>query len=157
MAIRRLREEHIPGCTRIIVSLPLFQGYGYTEEVSRTQLQRALTDPRAEVLVAALGEEPIGIAWLVHRGAFDWSGYLRLLAVDGEHHRMGVGQRLMVALEQMHITRGGIALLANATNTNAQAFYEALGYKQVGALPGYVRPGKDELIYFKWPPRAGPQ
>jgi hypothetical protein len=34
-------------------------------------------------------------------------------------------------------------------NDEGQRFFGSLGYQQVGVLPGYLRRGLDELVYFK--------
>ncbi len=96
-----------------------------------------------------------GFAWFVRRGAFDRSGYLRLIAVDDRFLGRGAGQLLMAELERRHLARGGIVLLAAATNVGAHRFYERLGYRHVGELPDYVKPGLHERIYYKPPPRRG--
>ena len=40
-------------------------------------------------------------------------------------------------------------LLVSDFNTDAQQFYQRLGYRQVGKLDDYVVPGVSELIFWK--------
>ncbi|GIW53511.1 MAG: hypothetical protein KatS3mg081_2866 [Gemmatimonadales bacterium] len=71
------------------------------------------------------------------------------LAVDPEHRLRGVGRSL---LEQIidRVARRGASLLfleVRASNTEAQAFYRKMGFRQVGRRPNYYdRPREDALI-----------
>ena len=158
-----LERRHLDACAAIVGGLELFVPYGFDAGSARRLLSAALTDARAELLVveaspiaAAPGEPAVaGFAWFVTRGAFDRSGYLRLIAVGDRFHGRGAGRLLMAELERRHLAQGGIVLLAAAANPGAQRFYERLGYRHVGELPDYVKPGLHERIYYKPPPRQG--
>lgn len=147
----KMREEHLGACGRIVDALELFGRYGLSGDAAERLLGRALAEGRADLRVAldAQGEVQ-GFAWFVPRGAFDRSGYLRLIAVD-PGCRAGAGRRLLQALEADHLAQGGVLLLSTSDNKAAHRFYEGLGYRQVGRLPGYVRPDLDELIFYKPP------
>jgi ribosomal protein S18 acetylase RimI-like enzyme len=144
---------HLDGCAAIVDSAPLFQRYSYTGEMARAQLAAALSDPRSHLLVhRGGGGDPgriNGFAWYVERGAFDHSGYLRLIAVAEDARRRGIGAALVELIETQYVGRGGLVLLVSRGNVEAQRFYERLGYQRVGELPSYVADGLDELIYFK--------
>ncbi|MCA9668962.1 MAG: GNAT family N-acetyltransferase, partial [Myxococcales bacterium] len=144
---------HLDGCAAIVDSTPLFQRYNYTGEMVRAQLTAALGDPRAHLLVHHGGggdaERVNAFAWFVARGAFDHSGYLRLIAVAEQARGRGIGAAMIELLETQYVGRGGLALLVSKGNVDAQRFYERLGYHKVGQLPSYVAEGLDELIYFK--------
>ena len=144
-------REHVEGCAKVVAATPFFSEYGFSGEAAGRALTDALSDSRSILWVARSGLQIVGFAWLVKRGAFDRSGYLRLLAVHPEHHRLGVGKRLMETLEGEHLRCGGIALLVTKTNQRACAFYRRLGYEEVGELPDYVKPGTTECIFFKGP------
>lgn len=152
--LQPMGARHLDGCAAIVGRLELFRLYHFTEESAKRLLAGALTDARSDLLVAGLGEEVAGFAWFVQRGAFDRSGYLRLIAVDETYRGRGVGQLLMGALEQRHLSQGGITLLASSENAGAHRFYERLGYRHVGEIPDYVRPGLHERIYFKPAPAS---
>ncbi|MBK6850016.1 MAG: GNAT family N-acetyltransferase [Proteobacteria bacterium] len=148
--VRPLRAAEVPACAAIVARTPLFASYGLSAASVARQLEAALDDPRSALLVvAAEGEPPLGVAWFVERGAFDRSGYLRLIAVAPERTRGGLGRALVAALEQRYLARGGIVLLAAHGNELAHRFYERLGYGHVGDLPAYVGSGLHERIYFK--------
>lgn len=67
--------------------------------------------------------------------------HLNLLAVDAAHRRRGVARRLMTWLEETAFTAGTfiIGLELRATNEAAFAFYAALGYRELGRVPGYYQ------------------
>jgi len=146
-------RQNLEACGRILDGLPVFRRYGIYGDTASKLLGAALDEGRPDLRVAlgATGTV-VGLAWLVPRGAFDRSSYLRLIAVAQAQHRSGVGRRLVAALEDTHLQRGGIFVLVSTEDSVAQAFWQGLGYGEVGVLPNYSRTGWDELIYFR-PPR----
>lgn len=154
LRIEAMEREHLEGCAAIVGALELFESYGFTPETALRLLTRALDESWADLRVALDGDRVAGFAWFVPRGAFDRSGYLRLIAVDPAYQGQGVGQLLLGELERAHLQEGGIVLLASATNEAAHRFYERLGYRIVGTMPDYVRPGLDERVFFKPPSRG---
>lgn len=154
--VRPLRAADLASCAAIVAQTSVFAAYGMSAEAVARQLAEALDDPRSAVLVAAApADTPLAVAWFVERGAFDRSGYLRLIAVAPGRTRSGLGRALIAALEQRYLMRGGIVLLAAYDNALAHRFYEGLGYGHVGDLPAYVGSGLHERIYFK-PQTASP-
>lgn len=138
---------------------PLLQRYGYPGERAMAQLDAARGDAGQLVLVAegaAQGESAgplLGFAWLILRGGFGRSAYLRLILVDPRAAGHGVGGVLLDQLEQRHLAPAGLILLCSTDNSAARSFYERAGYRLVGELPDYVGPGLDESIYFKPAPQ----
>ncbi len=148
-----MRPEDIEPCARMIASTPLWQRYGVTPESAAARLQAALRD-EAVILVAEeaenTGGSPLGFVWLVRRGAFDLSGYIRWIVVSSAHRSSGVGRQLLLAAEEnIRQTARDIFLLCSDFNLDAQRFYERNGYTRVGALPDYILPGVAELLYRK--------
>lgn len=147
-------RQHLDACGQIVNGLKLFQLYRMDGAAAGRLLQAAMDEGRSDLRVALSGDGTVlGFAWLVPRGSFDRSGYLRLIAVDKERRRGGAGRQLIAALEETHLRHGGIAVLVSSDNQPAKLFYEGLGYEQVGLLPGYIRSELDELIFFKPSPR----
>lgn len=143
-------RQHLETCGRIVEGQGLFQLYGLDGSAATRLLQAALDEGRSDLRVATdHAGEVFGFAWMIPRGAFDRSGYLRLIATDPARRRGGVGRSLMGAMEATHLRLGGITALASSDNERAQTFFERMGYKQVGTLPAYIRPGLDELIFYK--------
>jgi ribosomal protein S18 acetylase RimI-like enzyme len=147
-----LERRHLPACAELVGRLPLFEQYGFAPAAAHRLLEAALANERAVVLCAEQGPVLCGFAWFVRRGGFDRSGYLRLIAVDSDQQGKGAGRALVGELERRHLGEGGILVLTEAGNHSARRFYERLGYRAVGEIPDYVKPGLTERIYFKPPP-----
>lgn len=152
MALRvvSMGRHHLEQCGRIVDGLDLFGMYRIDGNAAHRLLEVSLEEGRSDLRVALDREDHVqGFAWLVSRAAFDRSGYLRLIAVSASKRRRGVGRRLVEALEETHLHRGGIFLLVSSNNLPAMSFYESLGYRQVGLLPGYIRSELDERVLYK--------
>jgi ribosomal protein S18 acetylase RimI-like enzyme len=91
----------------------------------------------------------IGFALFVRGAGFLRSTYLRLIVVDSTQKRAGIGRALIARMEKEALKPHGILLLVTSKNHRARRFYEALGYRKVGLLRDYVRPGLHECLYFK--------
>jgi ribosomal protein S18 acetylase RimI-like enzyme len=147
--IETLTEIQIPDCVQIILTNPLFQRYGFNAERARSMFSRALTDG-AQILTIRVDQRVVGFVWYVLHGAWDRSGYIRLIAVLPQYQGSGIGKKLMDAAEQELSSQvQEVFLLVSDFNVAAQHFYQALDYQQVGGIPNYIVPGINELIYFK--------
>ena len=71
----------------------------------------------------------------------DESAHLNLLAVAPQYRRQGIARALLTWLEGTALTAGTfqIGLELRAGNTEARAFYAALGYQECGEVPGYYQ------------------
>ncbi len=128
---------------------PLWQQYGVTGEKSAVMFTKALSQG-ATILAARFEDQTAGFVWYVTQGAWDRSGYIRLIGVSPRFQGRQIGAQLMAAAEgEMAKSVRDIFLLVTDSNTSAQRFYQRLGYAQVGAIPDYVHPGITELIYHK--------
>jgi ribosomal-protein-alanine N-acetyltransferase len=90
------------------------------------------------VLTARLRSAPIGFA--IMRYGEDVA-HLNLLAVDPAYRRRGVARNLLRWLEETALTAGTfiIGLELRAGNEAGRAFYRALGYRELGEIPGYYQ------------------
>ncbi|MBV8146677.1 MAG: GNAT family N-acetyltransferase [Gammaproteobacteria bacterium] len=95
-------------------------------------------DAESVVLTARLGVTIAGFA--IMRYADD-AAHLNLLAVAPAHRRRGVAQALVQWLEETALTAGTfiIGLELREGNDGARAFYLALGYRELGQIPGYYQ------------------
>jgi ribosomal protein S18 acetylase RimI-like enzyme len=145
----------IAGCARWIAATPLWQRYHVTESSISTRLRQAL-EGGATIFVAECAGDVLGFLWLVERGAFDHSDYVRMIGVRPGERGRGVGHSLMEYAEGVSRAKGrDLFLLVSAFNTDAQRFYQRLGFHQVGLLEDYVIPGVGELIYRKRVDKTG--
>lgn len=94
--------------------------------------------PESVVLTARSDRAITGFA--IMRFA-DEVAHLNLLAVDPAHRRRGIARRLVTWLEETALTAGTfhIGLELRAQNEGARAFYRALGYRELGRVPGYYQ------------------
>lgn len=108
-----------------------------------------------EALVASVNDSFAGLVWWLPTGAFDQSGYLKLLGVHRDHQSAGVGTALMDAMETAVFEGVGASdlfLLASGFNKDAKSFYRRRDYDQVGTIDAYVEPGIDEVLMRKTRP-----
>jgi len=95
-------------------------------------------DAESVVLTAWLASAIAGFA--IMRYGEDVA-HLNLLAVDPAHRRRGIGRALLGWLEESALTAGTfiIGLELRAGNELARSFYRALGYRELGQIPGYYQ------------------
>jgi len=117
------------------------------------RVQHYVTGPESTVLVARNtrpGDPRYGRALRAARRGIDGFAimhygddvaHLNLLAVAPENRRQGLGRQLMQWLTTTAIEAGvfRINLELRLTNHAARAFYEGLGYEEVGVVQGYYQ------------------
>ena len=150
MRITRATRAYVPGLARLMTRSPLLRRYGVTPVRARTGLLEALRE-RDQLVVALEGGEPLGLAWVITTRALDRAAYLRLLLVAEGQQSRGVGAALLADAERRARASGcrHLVLLVTTANRRARAFYARHGYRHVGSLPGFVRPGIGESLYVK--------
>ena len=150
MRIVRATRRHIAPLAELMAASPLLRRYRVTRSSATASLEDGL---RAHdlVLVAVDDGEIAGMAWLISTRALDRSAYLRLLLVAEGRQSRGLGASLLARAEREVRSAGArhLVMLVTRSNRRAQAFYERHGYKRVGDLPGFVRPGIAESLYLK--------
>jgi ribosomal protein S18 acetylase RimI-like enzyme len=149
VTIRSLRDADVEPCAAIMLGLPLWQRYGTTAEEARALFHGALAgDARASV--AEENGRVVGFIVYSLRGTFDRSGYVRAIGVAADAQGRGTGGRLMQAAETEILAHGpNVFLLVSAGNQDAHRFYERRGYRRIGQIADYVRPGIAEVLYRK--------
>ena len=90
-------------------------------------------------VIVARRERRIAAFAIMHFG--EEVAHLNLLAVATVHRRQGIGAQLMSWLTTTAITAGvfRINLELRTHNEAARAFYERLGFEQIGVVPGYYQ------------------
>lgn len=158
MRITRATKELVRPLVGLMIASPLLRRYGVNERSARAGLSEALA-ARDILLVARDGRDVIGLAWLVPTRALDRTAYLRLLLVAEGRLSRGIGAALLARVEREARSSRcrHLFLLVTATNRRARTFYTRHGYRHVGSLPAFVRPGIGEALYVKsWHVRARP-
>jgi GNAT superfamily N-acetyltransferase len=150
MRITRATTAHVPALARLMTASPLLQRYAVTLIRARSSLLEALRE-RDQLVVALEGGKPLGLAWVITTRALDRAAYLRLLLVAEGQQSRGVGAALLADAERRARASGcrHLVLLVTTANRRARNFYARHGYRHVGSLPGFVRPGVGESLYVK--------
>ena len=122
---------------------------GELEGVDPAELERRYRDLVAELddgerlmFIAERADEIVGMAQLVFSGAAnaDHRAEVQRVAVAAQARGTGVGRALMDAVEEAARDRRITLLhLTTHADTDACAFYESLGYQQLGVMPNYTR------------------
>jgi ribosomal protein S18 acetylase RimI-like enzyme len=148
--IVRTRTEHIGPMAALMAVSPLLRLYNVTRAGARASLARGLRD-RDILLTAVDADTVVGFAWLIATRALDRSAYLRLLLVAEGLQSRRLGTALLARGEREARKKGArhLVFLVTKTNRRARSFYERHGYRHVGDLPGFVRPGIAESLYLK--------
>jgi ribosomal protein S18 acetylase RimI-like enzyme len=172
--VRPAQREDLEALAQVL-DQPFFRGYGLNRQGALRLLERALMEGELYGL-----DPPLALAWYRPKGGFD-RGYLRLLAVAETAQGRGLGSLLMDFLEarglsaralvsQHGVPKSGLwkgfsgaptaalaavgyleFVLAERTNAQALRFYARRGFQEVGRLPGFVRPGREEVILWQGP------
>jgi ribosomal protein S18 acetylase RimI-like enzyme len=151
---RRADAPHIAAMSRRLVEA------GLTPSWPAHRVTRHIEGAESIVLASRRGGTLTGFA-IMQFG--DTTAHLNLLAVDAAHQRRGVGRALLSWLEQSAVVAGTflIELELRAANVGARAFYEQLGYRETGRVPGYyqqledaIRMARDLTVAERAPGRA---
>ena len=128
ISVRDLEPNDIPGCARILGSLPDWFGM---EESNRAYIASLATSPGA---VAVDGEAIVGFIALIEH--FETSYEINVMAVPREQHRHGIGARLIDWAEAwcrarsipwLHVKTRGPAT-PDPEYERTRRFYLAMGY-----------------------------
>lgn len=150
--IRPFKHEDID-----IINDLLRTHYPWTEYETTFELSAEDIADAGTALVAIVNGDLAGFVWWLPTGAFDRSGYLKLLGVHRNHQSVGIGTSLMNAMESAVFDDAGVSdcfLLVSRFNEDARAFYRRRGYDDVGPIDGYVERGIDETLMRKMRPDA---
>jgi GNAT superfamily N-acetyltransferase len=112
-------------------------GYPTTEDEAAVRLKRLGEEPQTRVLVAELDGAVAALGairseWPLEHGE-PWARVIALV-VGEEHRGLGIGARLLDALEAEAISRGCITVVLTSGNHRheAHSFYERRGYEATG-------------------------
>ena len=125
------------------------ESLGFPNPWHRSTYLEQLGYPRAVFLVATRNGIFAGhaLSWMV----IDEMHLLKI-AVMPESRRAGVGRRLLAASESRCVALGARSCFLEVRRSNdaARAFYEKMGYANVGVRPGYYEDiGEDAIVLRK--------
>ena len=119
---------------------------------SRAELEFFVRHPRSTTTIAEAGGDIAGfcvVDWKLESGRK--LGHFITIDVAPELRRKRLGRLLMQAGEAQLAEMGCIAIALEVAINNhaAQVFYERLGYRQTGYIPGYYADGTNALVMRK--------
>ena len=139
LKLARLRDaQRIAQMSRDLVE------YGLPWSWTAPRVASHIRSEDSNVLTARVGSHLAGFAVMQF---FAEHAHVNLFAVDPQYRRFGIGRKLLVWLEETARVGGifTINLEVRANNVGGRAFYRALGYQEVRAIPGYYS-GRETAI-----------
>ena len=151
-AVQQSIELATSADARVIADLSrdvIEHGLGWSWTAPR--VLKALRDETTNVIVARThtkADGGVGGFAIMRYG--DDSAHIVLFAVDAARRRRGIGSALMTWLEETARTAGinTIALEARSGNREARAFYQQLGFNEIGVRVSYYR-GVEDAVRFE--------
>jgi [ribosomal protein S18]-alanine N-acetyltransferase len=134
----RLEPARVGDAARLAAMSHQYVETGLRPAWGASRIRWHVRDADSVVLTARLAALVTGFA--IMRYGEDVA-HLNLLAVDPAHRRRGVARALVQWLEETALTAGTfiIGLELRAGNEAASALYRALGYRELGQIPGYYQ------------------
>jgi ribosomal-protein-alanine acetyltransferase len=131
-----------------------FIEYGLGWKWTAARILRCVRDESTNVVAAREGNDLIGFAIMQYK---EEEAHLLLFAVVAANRRQGVGSALLSWLEKTALTAGTglIYLEARMRNTEARAFYQKHGYREIARVRGMYRGVEDGVRLAKdlwWQP-----
>jgi GNAT superfamily N-acetyltransferase len=125
------------GDVAVLAQLLCELGYETTESEMEMRMERIATDERYRTFVAVHDGKVCGMIGTFAYFSFvhnDPCGRIVALVVRKDSRRLGVGRRLVAAVEKDFVPRGikRVALDTRLTRKDAPKFYESLGYERNG-------------------------
>lgn len=108
-----------------------------------------------EALVAAdeVDDQPVGYVCFGQTPMTDATFDLYWLVVADAQRGRGIGRGLLAATEAHLRGRGARTIRVETSSLEGQGgaarFYESAGYRRVGVIPAFYRPGDDLMIFAK--------
>jgi ribosomal protein S18 acetylase RimI-like enzyme len=144
ITIRPAREDDREWCAQLMASSEPWITLGRQLDSCRKVFAR----PGYELFLACSSADPLGFV-LCHRYGAMSSPYITTIAVDHATRGKGVGHRLLEFVEEHYRGRRHLFLCVSSFNPRARQLYEAVGYRVVADLEGYVIPGASEILMHK--------
>lgn len=138
--------EHLKDCEEALLKSSLGEHYFQSEGSAHKAIEEGLE--QGTLFVAIVQDICTGFMFYITNGAFHSYPYLHLVAVKDEYRDKGIGKQLVEYFEKIS-DRDKFFLVVADFNPDAKRFYENIGYRQVGEIPGLYREGITEYIMMK--------
>jgi ribosomal protein S18 acetylase RimI-like enzyme len=141
---RTLDRDKIVTCAQFMSTTPPWTRYGMDVDLCL----KAFEGDFREVYVVESGDHVDGFAILQVQGTF--KGYIQTLCVRAEMRGRGLGTLLLEFCEKRILEFSpNIFICVSDFNTGAARLYYSFGFKLVGELADFLRPGITELLLRK--------
>jgi ribosomal protein S18 acetylase RimI-like enzyme len=142
-----LKKTHLRACSAIVAASDPWRRLGETIDFPGA-MGRNSTGTKAYACME--GRNVAGFVLFIPEPVFARGGYLRAIGVAPAFRGRGVGRKLLAFAEQKTSERAlHLFLCVSSFNRPALAFYKKCGYRGAGRLPGLIKPGTAELIFWK--------
>ena len=141
-------ERHLKDCTVALRQSTLGEKYYSSPGSAENAILEGIR--QGNLYAALIGEECVGFAYIIPKGAFHSFPYLHIIAVKEEYRDKGIGKALLDHSERIAFEMADKFFLVVADyNPDAKRFYERNGYQQVGEISDLYRPGITEYLMAK--------
>ena len=97
----------------------------------------------------------LGFLWYIKNAMFHSFPFLHIIAVKQQYRGMGVGRQMLQFFEEQCFSSNSKVFLVVADfNPQARKFYEQMGYKKLGEIPGLYRESITETLMMKRRPET---
>lgn len=136
-------------CRRILATLPTWFGFADVNE------EYARSAENAPTVVASRDGDDVGLLTIVTHTPY--AAEVHLMAVRPEHHRHGIGRRMLRVAED-HLVASGIEYLQVKTLSDShpdegygatRAFYRSVGFRPFEEMPTLWSPDQPALVFVK--------
>jgi ribosomal protein S18 acetylase RimI-like enzyme len=141
--------KHLKGCAEALIHSEIGAAYFPSVREAEAFLQQGLT--KGEIFVAMDEHgDCVGYIWFTLEGAFYRFPYLLNIAVKKELRGKGIGRKLLALFEERGFAKASrLFLLVSDFNAGAKRLYQAIGYKEIGVIPDFIKAGVAEHIMMK--------
>jgi len=146
--IEKGSPEYINDCEEALLNSELGRMYFSSEGSARNAILEGLG--QGNLYVALTNSDCAGFIYYIPKGAFHSFPYLHIISVKEEYRGKEIGKKLINFLEDMVFEKANkIFLVVADFNPVAKGFYEKIGYRQIGEIPGLYRKGVTEYLMMK--------
>lgn len=148
----------VPADTPSLVALSGSSGLFKPEELGA--IREMLDDYHAtkagnghHIMAYEEGAKLLGVVYFTQREFADRVWELLMIAVDGDHHRQGIGSQMLLAVEESLRAMNGRLLLIETSDKlsfeRTRQFYRKHGYSEVAHIPDYFSHGDGKASFIK--------
>ncbi len=144
--VRTMLPDHREAVIALLLASDPWTTLGYTR-ADWDRYFNPLPQDR-DTFVAERSGAVVGVAVL--RSKFLRGDYLELLGVSMAARQSGIGRLLLTHAESIAFQRGPhLFACVSDFNQRARRFYRQQGYREVGEIPGLLKPGFSEILLHK--------